>query len=126
MREWRQVDVPAVAGYVASWVGFAVLVGALPVRAWWRFATSGVELLVVVGWLGLSGCLSWWAYTTLTWAEGGWKALVFFGVAPSTQIAGRNAYVLVVDLHNNEFSILPTPEGTHTAPTIVCPVGLQP
>ena len=68
------------AGLAASSVGFAALVVELAVRGWWRFATSGVELLIVLGWLGLSGWLSWWAFT---WSEGGWKVLAFFGVVLS-------------------------------------------
>ena len=77
MRGWLQVDVPAAAGFATSSVGFAALVVELAVRGWWGFATSGWELLVVLGWLGASGWLSWWAFT---WTEGGWKVLAFFGV----------------------------------------------
>ena len=80
MRAWRDVDVPAVAGFATSSVGFAALVVELAVRGWWGFATSGWELLVVLGWLGASRWLSWWAFT---WAEGGWKVLAFFGVVLS-------------------------------------------
>ena len=80
MRAWRQVDVPSVAGFVASSAGFTALVVELAVRGWWGFATSGVELLVVLGWLSASGWLSWWAYT---WAEGGWKVLAALGVGLS-------------------------------------------
>ena len=34
----------------------------------------------MLGWLVLSGWLSWWAFTR---AEGGWKVLAFFGVVLS-------------------------------------------
>ena len=78
--EARYVDIPAVAGFAMSSVGFAALVVELAVRGWWGFATSGVELLIILGWLGAAGGLSWWAFT---WAEGGWKVLVFFGVVLS-------------------------------------------
>ena len=80
MRAWRQVDVPSVAGFAASSAGFTALVVELTVRGWWGFATSGVELLIILVWLGASGWLSWWAFT---WAEGGWKVLAFFGVVLS-------------------------------------------
>ena len=84
------MDVPAVAGFVAASAGFTTLVVELAVRGWWGFATSGVELLIVVVWLGLAGWLSWWAYT---WAEGGWKALAALGVGLS-----GGALVVVVTL----------------------------
>ena len=74
------MDVPAVAGVATSSAGFTALVVELAVRGWWGFATSGWELLVVLGWLGASGLLSWWAFT---WTEGGWKVLAFFGVVLS-------------------------------------------
>lgn len=74
------MDVPAVAGFAASSVGFAALVVELAIRGWWGFATSGWELLIILVWLGASGCLSWWAFT---WTEGGWKVLAFFGVVLS-------------------------------------------
>ena len=76
----RHIDVPSLSGFVASSAGFTALVVELAVRGWWGFATSGVEFLIVLGWLALSGWLSWWAFT---WAEGGWKVLAFFGVVLS-------------------------------------------
>ena len=76
----RHIDVPAVAGFRMASMGFTALVVELAVRGWWGFATSGVDLLIVFGWLALSGWLSWWAFT---WAEGGWKALAFFGIVLS-------------------------------------------
>lgn len=80
MRAWRAVDVPAVAGFVASSAGLTALVVELAVRGWWGFATSGWDLLIILGWLGAAGGLSSWAFT---WAEGGWKVLAFFGVVLS-------------------------------------------
>ena len=59
----RHIDVPAVAGFSMASMGFTTLVVELAVRGWWGFATSGVELLIILGWLGASGWLSWWAYT---------------------------------------------------------------
>ena len=76
----RHIDVPALSRFAASSAGFTALVVELAVRGWWGFATSGVELLIVVVWLGLAGWLSWWAYT---WAEGGWKVLAALGVGLS-------------------------------------------
>ena len=63
MRAWRDMDIPAVAGFVASSAGFTALVVELAVRGWWGFVTSGWELLTILGWLGAAGGLSWWAYT---------------------------------------------------------------
>ena len=76
----RHIDVPAAAGFSMASMGFTALVVELTVRGWLGFATSGVEFLIVLGWLALSGWLSWWAFT---WAEGGWKVLAFFGVVLS-------------------------------------------
>ena len=74
------MDVPAVAAFVASSVGFAALVVELAVRGWRGFATSGWDLLIILAWLGAAGGLSWRAFTS---AEGGWKVLAFFGVVLS-------------------------------------------
>lgn len=79
------MDVPAVAGFGTSSVGVAALVVELAVRGWWGFATSGVELLIILGWLGGSGWLSWWAYG---WAEGWWKAVAAVGIALSVVALG--------------------------------------
>ena len=76
----RHIDVPSVGGFVASSAEFTALVVELAVRGWLGFATSRVELLIVFGWLGASGWLSWWAYT---WAEGWSKALAALGVGLS-------------------------------------------
>ena len=79
--EARYVDIPAVAGFGIAALGFTALVVELAVQGgWWGFATSRIELLIVLGWLGAAGGLSWWAFT---WAEGGWKVLAFFGVVLS-------------------------------------------
>ena len=76
----RHIDIPSVVGFCMASAGFAALVVELAVRGWWGFATSGWELLIILGWLGASGWLAWWAFT---WAEGGWKVLAFFGVVLS-------------------------------------------
>ena len=80
MRGWRQVDVQAVAGFAMSSAGFAWLAVELAARGWWGLATSGWELPILLGWLGASGWLSWWAYG---WADGWWKAVAALGVALS-------------------------------------------
>ena len=80
----RHIDIPSVAGFSMSSAGFTALVVELAVRGWWGFASSGWELLIILGGLGASGWLSWRAFT---WAEGGWKVLAFFGVVLSVVAA---------------------------------------
>ena len=80
LREARYVNIPAVAGLGTAALGFTALVVELAARGWWGFATSGWDLLIILGCLGASGWLSWWAFG---WAEGGWKVLAFFGVVLS-------------------------------------------
>lgn len=80
LREARYVDIPAVAGLSMAALGFAALVVELAVRGWWGFATSGRDLLIILGWLGASGWLSRWAYG---WADGWWKAVAALGIALS-------------------------------------------
>ena len=60
--------------------GLVALIVEVNVRGLWGFATSWVDLLVILGWLGLSGWLSWWASEG---AEGWWRALAFLGVVVS-------------------------------------------
>ena len=43
-----------------------------------------MDLLVILGWLGLSGWLSWWAFEG---AEGWWRTLAFLGVVISVVAA---------------------------------------
>ena len=62
MRGWRQVDVPAVAGFGTAVVRFTTLVVELAIRGRRGFATSRWEPLIILGWLGESGWLSSWAY----------------------------------------------------------------
>ena len=71
---------PSIAGFGMSAVGFTALVVELAVRGWWGFVTSGWDLLIILGWQGAAGWLSWWAYG---WAGGWWKVLAFFGVVLS-------------------------------------------
>ena len=80
----RHIDIPSVAGFSMASAGFTALVVELAVRGWWGFATSGWEPLIILGWLGASGWLSWWAFT---WADGWWKVLAFFGVVLSVLAA---------------------------------------
>ena len=60
--------------------GLIALIVEVNVRGWLGFATSWVDMLVILGWLGLSGWLSWWAFEG---AEGWWRALAFLGVLVS-------------------------------------------
>ena len=80
LRASRHIDVPSIAGFGMSSVGFTALVVELAVRGWWGFMTAGWDLLIILVWQGAAGWLSWWAYG---WAEGGWKVLAFFGVVLS-------------------------------------------
>lgn len=80
LREARYVDISAVAGLSMAALGFTALVVELAAHGWRGFATSGWELLIILGCLGAAGGLSWWAFTR---AEGGWKVLAFFGVVLS-------------------------------------------
>lgn len=83
---------PSTAGFSMSAVGFTALVVELAVRGWWGFTTSGWDLLVILGWLGASGWLSWSAYG---WAEGWWKAPAALGIGLSV-IAFAIAIALLV------------------------------
>ena len=76
----RHVDIPSIAGFGLSAAGFTALVGELVVRGWWGFATSGWDLLIILGKLAASGWLSWWAYG---WTEGWPKALAALGIGLS-------------------------------------------
>ena len=60
--------------------GLIALVVEVHVRGWWGFATSWVDMLVLVLWLGLSGMLSRWAFEN---AEGWWRVPSFLGVVVS-------------------------------------------
>ena len=81
---WRRIDFPSVAGFVSASAGLTAVIVEVNVRGWWGFATSWVDLLVILGWLGLSGWLSWWASDG---AEGWWQALAFLGVVVSVVAA---------------------------------------
>ena len=93
MRGWRQVDVPAVTGFVASAAAFTVLVVKLSNHGWWEFATSGWAPLILLACLMATGGLSWWAATR---AEDGWKVLAWFGMLLSA--AGILLIVIVYAL----------------------------
>lgn len=77
---WRRIDIPSVAGSSMASAGLIALILEVNVRGWWGFATSWVDMLVILGWLGLSGWLSWWAFEG---AEGWWRALALLGVVVS-------------------------------------------
>lgn len=89
---WRRIDFPSVAGFVSASAGLTAVIVEVNVRGWWGFATAWVDLLVILGWLGLSGWLSWWAFEG---AEGWWRALALVGVVVSV-VAGLVVLVLLV------------------------------
>ena len=76
----RRIDVPSLAGFLTASAGFIALVVEVHARGWWGFATSWVDMLVLVIWLGLSGVLSGWALKN---AEGWWRVPSFLGVVVS-------------------------------------------
>ena len=77
---WRQVHFPSVLGFLMASFGLVAVIVEVNIRGWWGFATSGVDLLVILGWLGLSGGLSYWAFER---AHSWWRALAFLGVLMS-------------------------------------------
>ena len=81
---WRHIDISSVAGFAMASAGLVALIVEVNVRGWFGFATSWVDLLVILGWLGLSGWLSWWAFEG---AEGWWRVLAFVGVVVSVVAA---------------------------------------
>lgn len=89
---WRRIDFPSVAGFVSASAGLTAVIVEVNVRGWWGFATAWVDLLVILGWLGLSGWLSWWAFER---AEGWWRALAMVGVVVSV-LAGLVVLALLV------------------------------
>ena len=80
LRASRHIDLPSMAGLGMSAAGFTALVVELTVRGWWGFGASEWDLLILLGLLGASGWLSWWAYG---WVEGWWKALAALGAGLS-------------------------------------------
>ncbi|MCY3618186.1 MAG: hypothetical protein OXG66_10965 [Acidimicrobiaceae bacterium] len=80
------------AGFVSASAGLIAVIVEVNLRGWWGFATSWVDLLVILGWLGLSGWLSWWAFEG---AEGWWRALALVGVVVSV-LAGLVVVALLV------------------------------
>ena len=77
---WRHIDIPSVAGFVMASAGLIALIVEVNVRGWWGFATSWVDMLVLVVWLSLSVWLSGWAFQN---AEGWWHVPSFLGVVVS-------------------------------------------
>ena len=51
---WRRIDFPSVAGFAMASAGPIALIVEVNVRGWWGFATSWVDMLVLVVWLSLS------------------------------------------------------------------------
>ena len=92
---WRRIDFPSVAGFVSASAGLTAVIVEVNVRGWWGFATSWVDMLVILGWLGLSGWLSWWAFEG---AEGWWRALAFLSVVVSVVAALVVLALLIVRL----------------------------
>ena len=60
--------------------GLIALIVEVNVRGWWGLATSGVELIVLMVWLSLSGVVSGWA---LHRSEDWWQAVALLGVLVS-------------------------------------------
>ena len=89
----RSLDIPSVVGFVLASAGAGALAIELMVRGWWGFATSGVDLLVVLIWLILSGGLCWWAFEH---AEGWWQVLAIAGLVVS--VVAVAALVLLLAL----------------------------
>lgn len=79
----RSVDIPeilAVAGFSLACGGAGALAIEVMVRGWWGLVTSPVDLIVVLGLLALSGCLSVWAFEH---TDGWWRALAGAGIVIS-------------------------------------------
>ena len=74
------MDIPAVAGFSLACAGAGTLTIEVKVRGWWGFVTSPVDLIIVLGLLALSGCLSFWAFEH---ANGWWRALAAAGIVVS-------------------------------------------
>ena len=77
---WRRIDVPSLAGFLAASAGLIALVVEVRGRGSWRFATSWVDVLVLITWLGLSGVLFGWAVENV---EGWWRVPSLLGVVVS-------------------------------------------
>ena len=76
----RHFDVCSVVGFLTATAGLIALIAEINVRGWWGLATSWVDMLVLVVWLGLAGWLSSWAFDN---AEGWWHIPSFLGAAAS-------------------------------------------
>ena len=60
--------------------GLIMLIVEVNVRGWWGLATSGVDLIILMVWLSLSGVASGWAFYR---SEGWWQAVALLGVLVS-------------------------------------------
>ena len=76
----RRIEFASVAGFVTAAAGLIALIVEVNVRGWWGLATSWVDMLVLVVWLGLAGLLSSWAFNN---AEGWWRLPSFLGAVAS-------------------------------------------
>ena len=92
---WRRIDFPSVAGFLSASSGLTAVIVELNIRGLWGLATAWVDLLIILGWLGLSGWLSWWAFDG---SEGWWRALALLGVVVSVVAALVVLALLVVRL----------------------------
>ena len=77
---WRRIDFASVTGLAMAAAGAAAVVVEVNARGWWGFATSWIDLSVIVVWLSLSGWLSGWAFEN---AEGWWHVPSFLGAVVS-------------------------------------------
>ncbi len=77
---WPRFDILSVTGFLTATAGLIALIVEVNVRGWWGLATSWVDMLVLVVWLGLAGSLSIWAFEN---TEGLWRLPSFLGVVVS-------------------------------------------
>lgn len=75
------IDVLAITGVALSFVGIGALLLEVKVRGLRGFATSHVDLGVVIGLLVLAAGTSWWAFDR---ADGWWRFLAGTGAVIST------------------------------------------
>ena len=77
---WRRIDFPSMAGFVSATAGLVALIVEVNIRGWWGLTTSWMDMVVLAVWLGLSGCLSGWAFEN---AQGWWRVPAFLGAVMS-------------------------------------------
>lgn len=89
----RSLDIPSLSGFLLASLGARTFAIEVMVRGWWGFATTWVNLIVVLAWLGLSGWLCVGAFES---ADGWWQVLAFAGIVVSVAAL---AVLLVVEAH---------------------------